>query len=45
MNRYVRRPRRAPTDEWFLVLVFFLLGPLAWPARWLWRYLKEELWG
>jgi len=41
VNRYVKPRRGEPTDEWFLVLVFFLLGPLAWPARWLWRRLKE----
>jgi len=39
MSRYYKRPRPAPTSEEFLVLVI-LLGPLAWPIRWLWRCLK-----
>jgi hypothetical protein len=40
MARYVRRPRREPTSQEFLVLLI-LLGPLAYVARWLWRRLRE----
>jgi hypothetical protein len=36
MARYVKRPRPEPTnEEWLLSLI--LLGPLAWPVRWLRR--------
>ena len=40
MARYVKRPRPEPTSEESLALLI-LLGPLAWPARWLWCGLKK----
>jgi hypothetical protein len=39
MSRYVKRPRPEPTSEEFMLLVY-LLGPLAWVVRWIWRGLR-----
>ena len=37
MARYVKRPRPEPTSSEFIALVV-VLGPLAYVARWIWRW-------
>ncbi len=41
MSRYVKRQRPEPTSDEFIAFVI-LLGPLAWPIRALWRWLRKS---
>jgi hypothetical protein len=41
LSRHHKRLRPEPANEEFMALVI-LLGPLAWPIRALWRWLRKS---